>query len=80
MSARNRYFSLFFLFVLFFAFSGVHLDAQNISWEIRKHSTELESLKAEVTDFMRRGYVPMGLTYDDVELYILYVTGLGQEV
>jgi hypothetical protein len=80
LSARNRYLSLFFLFVLFFAFSGAFLCAQNINWEIKRHNTHLESLKAEVTDFMQQGYVPMGLSYDNVELYILYVKGLGQEV
>lgn len=43
------------------------------SWEIKLHSTDLDTLKEEVTDYMENGYVPMGITYDNVELYILYI-------
>jgi len=80
MSARNQYVFLFFVFLLFFSFSCIHLSAQNIEWEIKSHSTRLETLKEEVTANMQRGFVPIGLTYDNVELYILYIKGLGQEV
>jgi hypothetical protein len=48
-------------------------SAQIISWEIKQHSTDLQTLKEEVTEYVNDGYVPLGITYDNVELYILYV-------
>lgn len=47
--------------------------AQEVSWEIKLHSTDIEDLEAEVTEYMEAGYVPIGISYDDVELYLLYI-------
>jgi len=55
------------------AASAWQAAAQDISWEIKLHSTDLEKLKKEVTDYANQGYVPLGISYDNVELYILYV-------
>jgi hypothetical protein len=56
-------------------------SAQTIRWEIKQHSTDIKSLESQVTAYMNQGYVPMGITYDNKELYILYVQdrGLGAE-
>jgi hypothetical protein len=52
---------------------GLSAYAQEISWEIKQHSTDIDDLEAEVTEYMESGYVPVGISYDNVELYILYV-------
>ncbi len=59
-----------FVFVLMFSF---HVFAQTVSWEIKQHSTDIKTLETEVTAYANQGYVPLGITYDNVELYILYV-------
>jgi hypothetical protein len=61
--------SLFFVVVMF----SFNVFAQEVSWEIKQHSTDLETLKQEVTEYVNNGYVPLGITYDGNELYILYV-------
>jgi hypothetical protein len=61
--------SLFFLIITF----SFNVSAQVISWEIKQHSTDIATLEDEVTAYMNDGYVPLGITYDNVELYILYV-------
>ena len=56
-------------------------DAQEISWEIKLHtSDDINQFEREVTNYVNRGYVPLGVTYDDVELYILYVKDLDLEM
>jgi len=60
------------LFVLIIVFS-FNVFAQTISWEIKQHSTDIDLFENEVTDYVNNGYVPLGITYDNVELYILYV-------
>ena len=59
------------LFVSIIVFS-CSVYAQPI-WEIKQHSTTIEVLEDEVTEYMNNGYVPFGITYDNVELYLLYV-------
>lgn len=51
----------------------VSASAQLISWEIKQHSTNVEELESEVTDYVYSGYVPLGITYNEDELYVLYV-------
>lgn len=60
---------------LIVALAALSLPAasQTITWEIKLHSTDLQKLEAEVQDFIQRGYRPMGITYDNRELYILYL-------
>jgi len=50
-----------------------NVSAQMINWEIKQHSTDIELLEQEVTNYVNNGYIPLGLSYDNVELYILYV-------
>lgn len=50
-----------------------HVSAQEIAWEIKKHSTDLNKLKTEVSEYTNNGYLPLGITYDDAELYLLYI-------
>ncbi|GAK53783.1 hypothetical protein U14_05057 [Candidatus Moduliflexus flocculans] len=52
---------------------SAQVNAQEISWEIKRHSTDLDAFKKEVTDYANQGYVPLGISYDNTELYILYV-------
>lgn len=60
-----------FLMIFMLALSAF---GQTISWEIKLHNSEnLNILKQEVTAYINNGYVPLGITYDDAELYILYV-------
>lgn len=56
------------------------LSAQTIGWEIKKHSTHLETLKNEVTAMMQEGFLPLGLTFNNVDLYVLYVNNTGLDV
>ncbi|MDY0096264.1 MAG: hypothetical protein RBT80_26520 [Candidatus Vecturithrix sp.] len=58
---------------LFFLILPMAAPAQMLSWEIKQHSTDLELLKKEVNSNINNGYVPLGLTYDNVEFYILYI-------
>lgn len=58
------------VFIMLFA---LQTSAQVIPWEIKLHSTEISILEQEVTAYANEGYVPLGITYDDIELYILYV-------
>lgn len=60
------------LFVILFSLS-LSVCAQDISWEIKQHSPDNETLEAEITEYMEEGYVPVGISYDNVELYILYI-------
>lgn len=65
-----------FIFVnvcVFMLLLTLNTSAQTISWEIRQHSTDLELLEKEVSSYINNGYVPLGITYDNVELYLLYV-------
>jgi hypothetical protein len=59
---------------------SVLLSAQTISWEVKKHNTHLETLKGEVTAMMQKGFIPLGLTFDNVDLYALYVNNTGLDV
>ena len=59
---------------------AINVSAQTVSWEIVKHSTDINTLKGEVTEYTNQGYVPVGITYDNVELYILYVQVEGLEI
>ncbi|MCU0241719.1 MAG: hypothetical protein MUF51_04785, partial [Vicinamibacteria bacterium] len=54
--------------------------AQTIEWEIKKHSTNMATFTKEVSAYVNQGHVPVGLTYDKREMYLLYVRGLGIEV
>lgn len=47
--------------------------AQEVAWEIKQHSTDLDALKKEVSEYTNNGYVPMGITFDGAESYILYL-------
>jgi hypothetical protein len=47
--------------------------AQTIRWEIKQHSTDIDVLESQVTAYLNQGYVPLGITYDNKELYILYI-------
>jgi hypothetical protein len=47
--------------------------SQTVNWEIKLHSTNLKTLEAEVNGMMRNAFRPMGITYDNRELYILYI-------
>ncbi len=49
------------------------VHAQKISWEIRLHSTDITMLEKEITAYTSQGYIPLGITYDNAELYIMYV-------
>lgn len=69
----------FLLVLLVFGLSTT-LSAQTIGWEIKKHDTNLETLKSEVTTMMRNGFVPFGLTFNNVDLYVLYMNNTGMEV
>ncbi len=61
------------LCVLIIVFS-FDVYAQTISWEIKLHnSTNTNILTEEITAYVNNGYVPLGITYDNTELYILYV-------
>jgi hypothetical protein len=56
---------------------SVPVFGQTISWEIKLHnSTNTDILEREVSAYVDNGYVPLGITYDDVELYILYVNNI----
>ncbi|PIE36369.1 hypothetical protein CSA56_00440 [candidate division KSB3 bacterium] len=55
-------------------------SAQLVNWEIKQHSTDLELLEGEVSRYVNNGYVPLGISYDNVELYILYVQDRDLEV
>jgi hypothetical protein len=47
---------------------------QTVSWEIKLHNSDNgDILEREVSAYVDNGYVPLGITYDNVELYILYV-------
>ncbi|GAK59434.1 hypothetical protein U27_06419 [Candidatus Vecturithrix granuli] len=58
---------------LFLLILSVNVSAQMLSWEIKQHSNDLDLLKKEVNEYIKNGYVPLGITYDNVELYILYL-------
>lgn len=60
---------------LFFCLLALALmaSAQTIRWEIKLQSTDLDTLKTQVTAFLNQGYVPLGITFDNKELYILYI-------
>lgn len=53
---------------------SVGASGQTVSWEIKLHNSEnTDILEREVSAYVDNGYVPLGITYDNVELYILYV-------
>ena len=48
--------------------------AQEVSWEIKLHNSEnTDIFQREVSAYVDNGYVPLGVTYDGTELYLLYV-------
>jgi hypothetical protein len=49
------------------------LHAESPFWEIKLHSTELEVLKAEVTEYCDAGLLPVGMSYNGNELYLMYI-------
>ncbi len=55
-------------------------SGQTISWEIKKHSTNMTRFEAEVSGYVKRGCVPVGLTYDKREIYVMYLQGIEVEV
>lgn len=61
--------SLFFVVVLL----ACNVFAQEVAWEIKQHSTDLETLKQEVSEYTNNEYVPLGITFDNNELYLLYL-------
>jgi hypothetical protein len=68
---KKRVFSLVIGVVL--VVTACSAAAQSVYWEIGRHSTDIDLLESEVTTYVNNGYVPLGLTYDNVELYILYI-------
>jgi hypothetical protein len=69
-----------YLLVLLVLCLSMMLQAQEISWEIKKHDTNLETLKGEVTAMIEKGFMPFGLTFNNVELYVFYMNNTGIEV
>jgi hypothetical protein len=55
------------------AILAVQVGAQEVSWEIGQHSTDLDALKQEISGYTENGYIPLGIAYNGTELYILYV-------
>ncbi len=48
--------------------------AQEVFWEIKLHNSQnTDIFEREVSAYVDNGYVPLGVTYDGDELYILYV-------
>lgn len=47
--------------------------AQSLNWEIKLHSTNTKVFEAEVSRYIQNGFRPMGITYDNRELYVLYI-------
>lgn len=62
-------FSMFLLFIGF-TFSAF---SQEVYWEITKHSTNVNKLRNEITEYMENGLVPVGISYDNTQLHILYI-------
>ena len=59
------------LLVLAFA---MPVFGQDVYWEIKLHNSDnTDILTREIDAYVDNGYVPLGITYDNVELYILYV-------
>jgi hypothetical protein len=51
-------------------------EAQSIVWEIKQHSGDPVTFKAEISEKLGSGFVPAGLSCDGKDVYILYIKGL----
>ena len=62
--------------VLFFV-SALPGFSEQIAWQIIGHDIQQQGLKTEIVKYANRGFVPMGISYHDQKLYVLYLHGEG---
>jgi hypothetical protein len=52
---------------------AVSAFSQTMYWEITEHSTDLDILREEISEYIESGLVPVGISYDNMQLHVLYI-------
>jgi len=74
---RKKWFIILAVLFLISAFPGF---SEQIAWQIVGHDIQAQTLKTEIVKYANRGFVPMGISYYDEKLFVLYLYGEGLSI
>ena len=75
---KKLFISLTLILGLFGAVASV--SAEQIAWQIIGHDLSRDKLKVDIARNANRGFVPMGISFYDQKLFVLYLHGEGLEI